>query len=208
MKKVFLTLLFCSFVAQCFALTPMTDENMMKAIQYGVASKQDKQTLYQLTNPWLIPERSLKNPYRQNETIFVYTPYLLAAIHARDKVEDSRVPELAEIRKAIQEYEGITLIGARLNTPVVLQEGEYSVKLVQDKTVLAPYASTYLHHEMINRVTKQEKGNNGSQPDDGKQLTRNEKKKRTRQTQKRLLFLKCSFILTVHSLTRHSGIPF
>lgn len=106
MKKVFLTLLFCSFVAQCFALTPMTDENMMKAIQYGVASKQDKQTLYQLTNPWLIPERSLKNPYRQNETIFVYTPYLLAAIHARDKVEDSRVPELAEIRKAIQEYEG------------------------------------------------------------------------------------------------------
>ena len=47
MKKVFLTLLFCSFVAQCFALTPMTDENMMKAIQYGVASKQDKQTLYQ-----------------------------------------------------------------------------------------------------------------------------------------------------------------
>ena len=60
MKKVFLTLLFCSFMAQCSALTPMTDENMMKAIQYGVASKQDKQTLYQLTNPWLIPERSFR----------------------------------------------------------------------------------------------------------------------------------------------------
>lgn len=193
MKKVFLALLFCSFMSQCFALTPMTDENMMKAIQYGIASKQDKQTLYQLTNPWLIQERSLKNPYRQNETVFVYTPYLLAAIHARDKVEESRVPELAEIKKAIQEYEGITLIGARLNSPVVLQEGEYSVKLVQEKTVLAPYASTYLHHEMINRIIKQEKDNKGSQPDDGKQLTRKEKKEENKASTEKVAVLEMQF---------------
>ena len=177
MKKVFLTLLFCSFLSQCFALTPMTDENMMKAIQYGITSKQEKRTLYQLVDPWLIAEKDLKNPYRQKESIFVYTPYLLAAIHARDKVEESRVPEIADIKKAIQEYEGITLIGARLNTPVVLQAGEYTVRLVQDKTNLAPYASNYLHHEMISKVDKQEETKNAYQPDDGKQLTREEKKK-------------------------------
>ncbi len=177
MKKVLLTLLFCSFLSQCFALTPMTDENMMKAIQYGVSSKQDKQTLYQLIDPWLIPERNLKNPYRQKETVFVYTPYLLAAIHARDKVEASRVPELADIKKAIQEYEGITLVGARLNTPVVLQEGEYTVRLVQEKTNLTPYASNYLHHEMISKVDKQEEAKKANRADDGKQLTRDEKKK-------------------------------
>ena len=177
MKKIFLTFLFCSFLCRCFAMTPMTDENMMKAIQYGVSSKQDKQTLYQMINPWLIAEGALKNPYRQKESIFVYTPYLLAAIHARDKVEDSRVPELADIKKAIQEYEGITLIGARLNTPVVLQEGEYTVRLIQDKTILAPYASNYLHHEMINKIDKQEEAQKANQPDDGKQLTRQEKKK-------------------------------
>ena len=158
MKKVFLTLLFCSFLSQGFALTPMTDDNMMKAIQYGISSKQDKQTLYQLIDPWLIPERNLKNPYRQKETVFVYTPYLLAAIHARDKVEASRVPEPADIRKAIQEYDGITLIGARLNTPVVLQEGEYMVRLVQGKINLAPYASNYLHHEMISKIDKKDEG--------------------------------------------------
>ena len=177
MKKVFLTLLFCSVLSRCFALSSMTDDNMMKAIQYGISSKQDKQTLYQLIAPWLIPERNLKNPYRQKETIFVYTPYLLAAIHARDKVEESRVPEMAEIRKAIQEYEGITLIGARLNSPVVLQAGEYTVRLVQDKTNLAPYASNYLHHEMIDKIDKQEETKKSYQPDDGKQLTREEKKK-------------------------------
>ena len=177
MKKVFLTLLFCSVVSQCFALTSMTDDNMAKAIQFGISSKQDKQTLYQLINPWLIPERNLKNPYRQKENIFVYTPYLLAAIHARDKVEESRVPEIADIKKAIQEYEGITLIGARLNTPVVLQAGEYTVRLVQGNTSLTPYASNYLHHEMIDKIDKQEEAKKAYQPDDGKQLTRDEKKK-------------------------------
>ena len=65
MKKVFLTLLFCSYLSQCFALTPMTDENMMNAIQYGIASKQEKKTLYQLVDPWLVAEKALKNPYRQ-----------------------------------------------------------------------------------------------------------------------------------------------
>ena len=176
MKKVFLTLLFCSILSTCSAMTVMTDENTMKAVQYGISSKQDKQTLYQLIDPWLIPERNLKNPYRQKESIFVYTPYLLTAIHARDKVEESRVPELADIKKAVLEYEGITLIGARLNSPVVLQDGEYTVKLVQDKTILAPYASAYLHHEMISKTDKQAEEKKVNQPDDGKQLTREEKK--------------------------------
>ena len=175
MKKVFLTLLFCSFLSQCFALVPMTDENMMKAIQYGVASKQEKRTLYQLVDPWLVAEKALKNPYRQKESIFVYTPYLLTAIHARDKVEASRVPELAAIKKAMQEYDGITLIGARINTPVVLQEGEYTVKLLQGNTQLAPYASIYLHHEMISKIDKKDEGGKAGQVADGTQLTRNEK---------------------------------
>ncbi len=193
MKKVFLTLLFCSFLSQCFALTPMTDENMMKAIQYGIANKQEKKTLYQLVDPWLIPEKALKNPYRQKESIFVYTPYLLAAIHARDKVEESRVPEPADIRKAIQEYDGITLIGARLNTPVVLQEGEYTVRLVQEKTNLAPYASNYLHHEMISKIDKKDEGKKAGQADDGKQLTRNEKKEENTAKTEKVTVLEMQF---------------
>ena len=193
MKKVFLTLLFCSFLSQCFALVPMTDENMMKAIQYGIASKQEKKTLYQLVDPWLVAEKALKNPYRQKESIFVYTPYLLAAIHARDKVEESRVPEPAEIRKAIQEYDGITLIGARLNTPVVLQDGEYAVRLLQGNAQLAPYASMYLHHEMISKTDKKEEGKKANQADDGKQLTRNEKKEENTAKTEKVAVLEMQF---------------
>ena len=91
-------------------------------------------------------------------------------------MEESRVPEIQEIRKAIQEYDGITLIGARLNTPVVLQERDYAVRLVQEKTNLAPYATNYLHHEMIDKIDKQAEARNTNQADDGKQLTREEKK--------------------------------
>ena len=48
---------------------------------------------------------------------------------------------------------------------------------MQDKTNLAPYASNYLHHEMISKVDKQEDTKTAYQPDDGKRLTREEKKK-------------------------------
>lgn len=154
MKKIFLTLLFCSFLSQCFALVPMTDENMMQAINYGVASRQDKKSMADFLNPWKLEERLLKNPYREKETVVLYSPYLLAAIHARDKVEESRVPELADIKKAVSEYEGITLIGARINAPVVLKEQEYSVKLVQGKTELSPYAFNFLSWEMIDVVDR------------------------------------------------------
>ena len=155
MKKIFLTLLFCSMLSQCFAFLPMTDENMKNAIKYGVDGKQENRTMSDFLNPWKIPERTLKNPYRQKESMVIYTPFLLAAIHARDKVEESRVPEPADIKVAVNEYEGITLVGARLNAPVVLKDGEYTVKLVQEKIALDPYAHNFLSWEMIDVIDKE-----------------------------------------------------
>ena len=178
MKKFFLTLLFCSILSQCFAFLPMTDENMMKAINYGVSGKQDNRNMPDFLNPWKIAERTLKNPYRQKESIVLYTPFLLAAIHARDKVEESRVPELADIRAAVKEYEGITLIGARINAPVVLKEGEYTVKLMQEKTVLSPYAATFLSWEMIDVVDREatEKAAKEKKPEKEADIMRPDKK--------------------------------
>ena len=154
MKKIFLTLLFCSIVSRCFALTPMTDDNIKQAIDYGIASKQDKQTMSKFLTPWMVPERLLKNPYREKESVILYTPYLLTAIHARDKLEESRVPETADIKKAVQEYQGITLIGAKINAPSVLREGEYSALLMQNNKSIKPYASNFLSSEMIDAPDK------------------------------------------------------
>ena len=154
MKKIFLTLLFCGIFARCFALVPMTDDNVKQAINYGIASKQDKQTMPKFLTPWMIPERLLKNPYREKESVILYTPYLLTAIHARDKVEESRVPEMADIKKAVQEYQGITVVGAKINAPVVLRECEYSALLTQNSVSIKPYASKLLSSEMIDAPDK------------------------------------------------------
>jgi len=154
MKKIFLTLLLCGIFARCFALVPMTDDNVKQAINYGIASKQDKQTMPKFLTPWMIPERLLKNPYREKESVILYTPYLLTAIHARDKVEESRVPEMADIKKAVQEYQGITVVGAKINAPVVLREGEYSALLTQNSVSIKPYASKLLSSEMIDAPDK------------------------------------------------------
>ncbi len=175
MKKILaFTFLFCSILSHCLALAPMTDENLMQAIKYGIASKQDNRSMSQFLEPWKISEKLLKNPYRQKETVVLYTPYLLAAIHARDKVDESRMPELPQIRSAVQEYDGITLIGTRINTPVLLREGEYSVKLLQGKTILIPYATNFLSWEML-EVPEEQPEIKADKPDDGKQLTVNEK---------------------------------
>ena len=50
------------------------------------------------------------------------------------------------------------------------------MKLLQGNTQLVPYASIYLHHEMISKIDKRDEGGKAGQVDDGKQLTRNEKK--------------------------------
>jgi len=153
----------------------MTDENVMKAIQYGIAAKQDKKTTPQFMAPWMISEKLQKNPYRQKESVVFYTPYLLSAIHARDKVEDSRMPEVQEIKAAVREYDGITLLGARINAPVVLKEGEYTVKLVQGKTSAAPYATNFLSWEMLDVPITEPEAAAQAGPDDGKQLRVSEK---------------------------------
>ena len=66
-----------------------------------------------------------------------------------------------------------------------MQNGEYTVRLVQGKINLAPYASNYLHHETISKIDKKEEARKANQPDDGRQLTREEnKKENTAKTEK------------------------
>lgn len=122
MRIFFLTLFCCSLLLPCFALAPITDANLTKAVNYGISGKQDNLTLRQFLQPWVIPEELQKNPFRRRESVVLYTPYLLAAIYARDQIAEQKLPDLAEIRENVAEYEGITLIGAVLNCPIMLEK--------------------------------------------------------------------------------------
>lgn len=157
MRIFFLTLFCCSLLLPCFALAPITDANLTKAVNYGISGKQDNLTLRQFLQPWVIPEELQKNPFRRRESVVLYTPYLLAAIHARDQIAEQKLPDLAEIRENVAEYEGITLIGAVLNCPIMLEKDAFKVRLLQNEKAIEPYAVTFLAGSTIDMEGKTEK---------------------------------------------------
>ena len=87
----------------------------------------------------------------------LYTPYLLAAIHARDQIAEQKLPDLAEIRENVAEYEGITLIGAVLNCPIMLEKDAFKVRLLQNEKTIEPYAVTFLAGSTIDMEEETEK---------------------------------------------------
>ena len=157
MRIFFLTLFCCSLLLPCFALAPITDANLTKAVNYGISGKQDNLTLRQFLQPWVIPEELQKNPFRRRESVVLYTPYLLAAIHARDQIAEQKLPDLAEIRENVAEYEGITLIGAVLNCPIMLEKDAFKVRLLQNEKTIEPYAVTFLAGSTIDMEEETEK---------------------------------------------------
>lgn len=157
MRNFFLTLFCCSLLLPCFALAPITDANLTKAVNYGISGKQDNLTLRQFLQPWVIPEELQKNPFCRRESVVLYTPYLLAAIHARDQIAEQKLPDLAEIRENVAEYEGITLIGAVLNCPIMLEKDAFKVRLLQNEKTIEPYAVTFLAGSTIDMEEETEK---------------------------------------------------
>lgn len=157
MRIFFLTLFCCSLLLPCFALAPITDANLTKAVNYGISGKQDNLTLRQFLQPWVIPEELQKNPFCRRESVVLYTPYLLAAIHARDQIAEQKLPDLAEIRENVAEYEGITLIGAVLNCPIMLEKDAFKVRLLQNEKTIEPYAVTFLAGSTIDMEEETEK---------------------------------------------------
>ena len=65
MRIFFLTLFCCSLLLPCFALAPITDANLTKAVNYGISGKQDNLTLRQFLQPWVIPEELAEKPFLQ-----------------------------------------------------------------------------------------------------------------------------------------------
>lgn len=149
MRKLFLVLAFCCITMPCLALVPLTDQHLAAAVNYGISSRQDGLSLERFLEPWLIKEKLRKNPFRQQENLVIYSPYLLAAIHARDKVEAREMPRLEDIRAAVEEYEGILLVGAVLNTPASMKKEDFTVQLVQKKNLVSPYAVTLLNSDTV-----------------------------------------------------------
>ena len=146
MKKVFLILVGLLTMAQIsFAALPVTDANLQSAMLYGITrSNKAEFSDAVFLNPWAIAESAKTNPYRYNERVVLYTPYMLAALDARTMTANKQKFSLNDIKQFVKEYDGITVIGATVNTPVLLKASDFHVTLVQGTTTLIPYASELL----------------------------------------------------------------
>jgi hypothetical protein len=146
MKKVLVILLGLMTMAQVsFAMLPVTDANMQSAMLYGITrSNKAEFSDAVFLNPWSVAESAKTNPYRYNERVVLYTPYMLAALDARTMTANKQKFSLNDIKQFVKEYDGITVIGAVVNTPVLLKTTDFHVTLVQGSTTLIPYASELL----------------------------------------------------------------
>ena len=154
-----LFIFFILFVNQtCFAILPVNDLNLQDAMRYGlVRSNTVDFSDTEFLAPWTVSESTLANPYRFKETTVIYTPYMLASLQARHLTIAKQPFSLADIKKFIQDYDGITVIGAVVNTPLLMKAEDFHVVLEQDKITLLPYASEFLKSGYLDENKKESK---------------------------------------------------
>ena len=138
MKKLGLfTAAFLLFTQPVFAMLPLTPNTIQSAQTYGAERK--GASLGELLAPWTVYDRKQMNPYGLRERVIVYTPYLTAAVDARQQASDGNTPTVAQGMKVARQYDGVLALGLNLSTSVKLEPKNLKVKLYQGQKVLEPY---------------------------------------------------------------------
>ena len=143
MKNLLLVLCLVAFCLQAEATLPATDQNLEAAIAYGKSYQGEKNDAVML-QPWVIAESFETNPYRDEERIIVYTPYLLTALDTAGKTQDAADISVENAKELVARYDGVLVIRAVINSPIILNEKDVEVQLVQNGNFVTPYHSYYL----------------------------------------------------------------
>ena len=103
--------------------------------------------------PWVIAESFETNPYRDEERIIVYTPYLLTALGYRRK-NAGRLPVSVwrMLKELVARYDGVLVIRAVINAPIILNEKDLEVSCVQNGNFVTPYHSDYLDGRYLDKA--------------------------------------------------------
>lgn len=138
MKKLgFCTAVFLLFSQPVFAMLPLTPNTIQSAQTYGAERK--GASLGEVLAPWTVYDRKQMNPYGLRERVVVYTPYLTAAVDARQRASEGNPPTVAQGMKVAKQYDGVLALGLNLSTSVKLEPKNLKVKLYQGQKVLEPY---------------------------------------------------------------------
>ena len=111
MKNLLLVLCLVVFCLQAEAALPATDQNLEAAIAYGKSYQGEKNDAVML-QPWVIAESFETNPYRDEERIIVYTPYLLTALDTAGKTQEAAGISVENAKELVARYDGVLVIRA------------------------------------------------------------------------------------------------
>lgn len=150
MKKLLLLFFLLAFSLQAEATLPVTDQNLEAAIMYGKSYQGEKNSPAMLV-PWEIVEQFKANPYQHDERIIIYTPYLLAALDAAAKTPtDDTSVEAA--KTLVSRYEGVLVVRAMINAPLILKEKDLDVQIVQNGKFILPYHNEFLDGKYLEKT--------------------------------------------------------
>ena len=155
MKNLLLVLCLVVFCLQAEAALPATDQNLEAAIAYGKSYQGEKNDAVML-QPWVIAESFETNPYRDEERIIVYTPYLLTALDTAGKTQEAAGISVENAKELVARYDGVLVIRAVINAPIILNEKDLEVQLVQNGNFVTPYHSDYLDVEVQKKLDRME----------------------------------------------------
>ncbi len=119
------------------AISLVNKDVILEAQDYGVKRKQ--LALTEFLAPWLVYEEKAPILNETTEKAYLYTPFLLIANDARDKVRSKQVVELADSEKILADYAGCLVfsITANGNSPDFTEGVQVSLR--QEKKVFKPY---------------------------------------------------------------------
>ena len=112
MKNLLLVLCLVVFCLQAEAALSATDQNLEAAIAYGKSYQGEKNDAVML-QPWVIAESFETNPYRDEERIIVYTPYLLTALDTAGKTQEAAGISVENAKELVARYDGVLVIRRR-----------------------------------------------------------------------------------------------
>ena len=150
MKNLLLVLCLVAFCLQAEAALPATDQNLEAAIAYGKSYQGEKNDAVML-QPWVIAESFETNPYRDEERIIVYTPYLLTALDTAGKTQEAAGVSVENAKELVARYDGVLVIRAVINAPIILNEKDWKCSLCKWEFV-TPYHSDYLDGRYLDKA--------------------------------------------------------
>ncbi|MDR2007329.1 MAG: hypothetical protein LBP78_08850 [Acidaminococcales bacterium] len=106
MKNLFFALVFAlSYASEADALALMNKTNIKHAQEYGIMRYQED--IPDFAKPWCVYEETSKVLDLSGERVYIYTPYYLVALNARERLISSQTINIVDGEMIVQEFSDI-----------------------------------------------------------------------------------------------------